>query len=287
MSQIDEYESAFKSADKPVFHLEPISLHHALVVLDVGERHAEDFLDRVRSYLSDIETTESEFKITVVDGDQYDSVEKFLALVKSHEPDLICTYRNLQIPATEYPYSLGVYIDVMTQATATPVMLFPRPELMDESSEFPSEPVNVLAVTDHLAGDSILVSYAARFTKHNGELTLVHVEDQQTFDRYIATIGKIPDIDTDLAREKILHQLLKEPTDYIESCKVGLAEAGLPISVESVVTVGHHLSDYRELLLQRPVDLLVMNTKDEDQLAMHGLAYPLSVEIRKTPLLLI
>ena len=35
------------------------------------------------------------------------------------------------------------------------------------------------------------------------------------------------------------------------------------------------------------VDLLVMNTKDEDQLAMHGLAYPLAVELRQIPLLML
>jgi len=30
-----------------------------------------------------------------------------------------------------------------------------------------------------------------------------------------------------------------------------------------------------------------MNTKDEDQLAMHGLAYPLAIEVRSIPLLLL
>jgi hypothetical protein len=35
------------------------------------------------------------------------------------------------------------------------------------------------------------------------------------------------------------------------------------------------------------VDLLVMNTKDEDHSAMHGLAYPLAVELRGTPLLML
>jgi hypothetical protein len=30
-----------------------------------------------------------------------------------------------------------------------------------------------------------------------------------------------------------------------------------------------------------------MNTKDEDQLAMHGLAYPLAVELRDIPLLML
>ena len=38
---------------------------------------------------------------------------------------------------------------------------------------------------------------------------------------------------------------------------------------------------------EHQVDLLVVNTKDEDQLAMHGLAYALSVELRSTPILML
>jgi hypothetical protein len=53
------------------------------------------------------------------------------------------------------------------------------------------------------------------------------------------------------------------------------------------VTHGHHLSEYRRLVQEHDVDLLVMNTKDEGQLAMHGLAYPLAIEIRSIPLLLL
>ena len=30
-----------------------------------------------------------------------------------------------------------------------------------------------------------------------------------------------------------------------------------------------------------------MYTKDEDQMAMHGVAYPLAVELRETPLLML
>ncbi len=30
-----------------------------------------------------------------------------------------------------------------------------------------------------------------------------------------------------------------------------------------------------------------MHTKDEDQMAMHGMAYPLAIELRQIPLLLL
>ena len=38
---------------------------------------------------------------------------------------------------------------------------------------------------------------------------------------------------------------------------------------------------------EHEIDLLVFNTKDDDQLAMHGLAYPLAVEVRGIPILML
>ena len=51
--------------------------------------------------------------------------------------------------------------------------------------------------------------------------------------------------------------------------------------------MGNSLSDYREIVDSRQVDLVVMHTRDDDQQAMHGLAYPLTIELRETPMLLI
>ena len=59
------------------------------------------------------------------------------------------------------------------------------------------------------------------------------------------------------------------------------------IGIESVVTVGHRLSEYAGLIEEHEIDLLVFNTKDDDQLAMHGLAYPLAIELRQIPLLML
>ena len=195
--------------------------------------------------------------------------------------------RDLKTSAKEHPYSLGTYIDVLTQATTIPVMLFPR-EVVDSDVEGNWDDSNsVMAVTDHLAGEDRLVSYAAQLTEPNGKLFLMHVEDQATFERYMRTIEKIPAIDTDTARQEILDQLLEDPMDYIKSCAKVLHDHALPLEVIPHVTIGRIMADYRRLIDEHEVDVLVMNTKDEDQLAMHGLAYPLSVEIRETPLLLL
>ena len=116
---------------------------------------------------------------------------------------------------------------------------------------------------------------------------LAHVEDERSFGRFIDAISKIDAIDTDTARERILAQMLKEPGDYIRSCKEEIITHRPSVRVEKIVTVGGRLAEFRRLIAKYSVDLLVMHTKDEDQSAMHGLAYPLAVELRETPLLLL
>ena len=107
------------------------------------------------------------------------------------------------------------------------------------------------------------------------------------FDRYVDAISKIPSIDTEEARETIKQQLLKEPHDYVGSCAAKLREVGLPLKVEEIVAMGHHVSEVRRLVDDHGVDLLILQTKDEDQLAMHGLAYPLVIELRHVPILML
>jgi hypothetical protein len=57
--------------------------------------------------------------------------------------------------------------------------------------------------------------------------------------------------------------------------------------VNEIISLGHRLRTYVELVESHTVSLLVLNTKDEDQHAMHGLAYPLAVELRQIPLLML
>lgn len=85
----------------------------------------------------------------------------------------------------------------------------------------------------------------------------------------------------------IKERLLKEPLDYINSCQQTLAQQGLALQLEQIVTLGHRLAQFKQLIVDHRVDLLVLNTKDQDQLAMHGLAYPLAVELRQLPLLML
>jgi hypothetical protein len=283
MTNIDQFESIFKKADKQKFQLEKVDLDTVLVVSDADQQLTEQFMDQVVDFL-DNTLLESKINWHLICGHEHHAVSDVIARIDQLKPDLVCTFRNLHAPVADYPYSLGVYLDVLSQATDIPILVLPGPY---RQAVIPTNTNTVMAIADHLTGDHHLVSYAARLTTAKGRLLLAHVEDQTVFERYMETISKIPSIETDAAREAIMDQLLAEPHDFISSCSQVISEAGLPIEIIEMVTFGHSLKDYQRLIEEHHVDLLVLNTKQEDQLAMHGLAYPLCVELQDSPILML
>ena len=286
MTNVDQFESMFRSASREVFRLDRINIKSVLVVTDRNEEMARCFGDQLRQFLK-VLSADEKVQWRDVDGSEFRTAGELLALVESAAPELICTYRNLHSGAWKWPYSLGTHVDLLTQHTDIPVMLLPHPEAGRSAEHAIKNTDTVMAIADHLTGDNRLVNYGVRFTENDGTLWLTHVEDQATFGRYIGVISKIPTIDTDEAREAVREQLLKEPQDYIDDCVEVLRAAGTHVKVEHLVVFGHHLSEYKQLIEQHQVDLLVLNTKDEDQLAMHGIAYALAVELRQIPLLML
>jgi hypothetical protein len=171
--------------------------------------------------------------------------------------------------------------------TDVPILLIPNPREDADYARRMRNTDSVMAITDHLTGDHRLVNYATALTQPGGTLTLTHVEDSHNLERMLEAISKIPEIDTDTAREELTKQLLKDPAEYIVSCQQVLQQAQVDVEIERSVTLGHRLKEHIQLVEQRRTDLLVLNTKDDDQLAMHGLAYPLAVQLRRTPLLML
>jgi len=286
MTNVDQFESAFRSAAKIPFSYEQVSLRKVLVITDVDASKARDFGDLCRAFLSFLSDDEA-VQWQELAGAQYATVRELLEHVEQFRPDLICTYRNLHSRAWQWPYSLGAYVDLLTQVTAVPVLLVPHPDAEYALERALKSRKSVMALTDHLTGDAHLVNYAVGVTEEGGTLFLTHIEDREVYERYVDVIGKIPSIDTENARGEILEQLLKEPSDYIDSCAEVLSSHAVPVTVEKLVGLGHHLAECLKLVEEKHVDLVVFNTKDADQLAMHGLAYPLAVEMRQIPLLML
>lgn len=286
MSRFDQFASIFKSASKEVYTYTRIDLNKVLVITDLDAEETRRFADDVHTFLSVVhEHDETTWEHYATTRDQ--DVSSLLQEIESRRPDLICCYRNLHGRARRYPFSLGAQVDVLTQATTTPVLLLPFPT--DDGRLAPSceNTDRVMVLTDHLTGSDKLIDYGARFTSTDGTLVLAHLEDDAVYQRYLDVIGKIPGLDTDVATERIPIQLLKEPADYIRTVRTVIEEKLRSIDVEKVVRMGHRVADCQALVDEFGIDLVVMNTKDDEQLAMHGLAYPLAIELRSVPLLML
>lgn len=282
MTNIDQFESAFKAADKPQFRYEAIPMRR--VALIAAPARFESFRAHAAAYLRQL-APETGGTVSEIVCPPDLTTEAIVQQIANHEPELVCTYRHLHGGSDTHPYSLGTHLDVLTQETRYPVLVLPDPH----GDWVPTtDPLGcVMAITDHLTGDHHLVSMAARMVRAGGCLWLTHVEDEATLERYLGTIAKLPQIDTDTARIALTRQLLKEPHDYIASCREGLQVARPDLQLAEEVALGHHLNDYKRLVSDHAVNLLVMNTKDDEQLAMHGMAYALAVELRQLPLLLL
>ena len=286
MTKVDQFESVFRSAFKEIFIYRKIDFKKILIVTDLSVGDAPLFANKIQQFAHTIHIENHVQWKTLSKEDFHDTVT-LLSLVDAYQPDLIFTYRNLHSAAWRYPHSLGEFLDVLVNKTQAPVVVVPHPESEQVQQHAMKNTDSVMLITDHLTNDHDLINYAARFTQNKGKLILMHIECEDTFSRYITAISKIPSIDTQDAEVKLRHQLLKGPRDYISTVHEILEKEQLPITIVEIVGFGHHLEEYRKYIAQYQVDLLVMNTKDKQQMAMHGLAYPLAVELRQIPLLMI
>lgn len=281
--QIDEFESMFKRAEREPFVFADIPLRSVALITDRNRDDSQAIQESLSTFLPRLETVET---WRLIGAGDYQNVGELLAHIDAEQTDLIVTYRHLQEESLVPQHSLGVYLDVLTQTTSIPVLVLPGTSTQPKSLE--GRTCNrVMVVTDHISGDNRLINYGVRMCASGGTIWLCHVEDDTVFNRYMNVIGRIPEIETDRARDLIGKQILKDAEDFIQTCIAELHDKGPNISYHSSVTQGHHLTEYRELIDNHDVDLLVANTKDEDQLAMHGMTYSISVELGDVPMLLL
>jgi hypothetical protein len=281
--KLDEFESRFERAAKEVFEYKEVKYQRVLLITDMVEKNAIDLRDSLKIALCGIE---DDAAWGLVIAGQFDQAKRLIEKIDEFKPDIIVTYRNLRHRNKQQDYTLGIYVDVLTQATLMPVLIIPYPD--EEGFQgLLSKLSNVLIISDHVQGDFHLVDSALPFSGGEGVLRLAHIEDKVVYDRYMGEINKIPDIPTTHAKEAILTMLLKEPVDYIKSCAEILKEKLPSLKVEYDVKLGHCLEETKKLVQDHDIGLVVANTKDENQLAMHGDAYAIAVELRKVPLLLL
>lgn len=283
MLDLDQVESQFRATVTVKPELKRPEIRTVVVASDTTEAGAEPLLEVVRGFLL---AADEEIEWRILSGDDTRNVSQMVETVTAARPDLVVAPRHMFEDEVDLPHSLGTHADMLTQAIAPPVLLIPHPR----SPNFPraTEPLEkVLVVTDHIVGDDRLVSWALRFVEQQGHLHLAHIEDDLVFERYIEAISKIPDLDTEIATNKIEARLLGEARRYIEDIASELARTHPEVTIEAVVERGHTVQDHARLVRDGGVGLVVMNTKDDTQQAMHGVAYSLAVELVHIPLLML
>ena len=281
--KLDDFEAVFKSSVKTRFVFQRPELVTILVMTDLPAGEAALLQGTLKHFFAGID---GDLTWHIAGQGDYRSVPECLGVIENVRPDMVVTYRHLWGSTKPLLYSLGSFVDTMTQATQTPVMLLP-PTQRSDFAERMSTLKRVLVVTDALIGDDRLVNWGARVCPTDGTLYLAHVEDDATFEYYMNIVSMIPDIDTDLTVKRIKEKLLGRPADYIDSIVGPLRAAGVHCALEPLVTMGHALTDYKRLVAEHDIDLVVLNTKDERQYAMHGMAHAIAVELQELPMLLL
>ena len=97
----------------------------------------------------------------------------------------------------------------------------------------------------------------------------------------------LPEIDTESARSFLREQMYKDAQNFFSVIDQNIRDQNLAIDVQASFRMGHKLRTYVSIAAENNVELVVIQGKDEDQIAMHGLSYPLAVELNHLPLLIV
>jgi len=283
MAKLDDFESVFRSAVKDPFHFAPPAVHSALLLSDAPGADNRNLASALSGFLA---SGHGEIAVDLAEFAREDPISSVLERIAMTSCDLIVCFRHLLGHGKGLRHSLGSAVDTLTQELAIPVLLLPDREQLDFEAHL-GNTSRVLVITDHLTGDDRLVNWAAYFCQNGGSLFLAHIEDELTFRHYSDALSKISGIDTDATLERLQSKLLQMPSDYISTVEDVLREHEFDEHIESIVKMGRAVGDFKAIVEERNVELVVMNTRDEDQLAMAGMTYALAVELRDRPLLLL
>jgi nucleotide-binding universal stress UspA family protein len=276
--KIDDFESLFRSAAKPVFEYQEVRL--ARVVLVSDQEDARGLAEAVEAFFRHLDVAADHLALVTLGSSDWSDVATLLRRIEQISPELVVTHRLLRDDRSLH-HSLGSVVDTLTQAIDVPVLLLP-----DRAGAL--DPVRtVMVVTDHLTGDHRLVSWAVHLAPDDGTVVLAHIEEEPFLEHILEAIGRIQGVPTERTREQLGAKLLERPRDYIQAVAAELAARGIHEKVVPVVRLGEPISEYRGLASEHGVNLLICNTKDPRQRAMEALSHALAVELRDLPLLLL
>lgn len=284
MRSLGEFESLFKRALREKYQYKNLDISRIMLITDLEGGLLDDFENKVKGFLT-VSLGNRNFEMSRLGRNDFSSWASLEDHLDRFKPDFIVSYRLLRVSDVRINTSLGVYIDTLSQKTNYPILVMPNPHLVTYEPPLDNAGYVVVA-TEHLYRDHDLVDTAVGFTPDQGKLLLVHIEDDDTFKYYVNAIERIPSINSDKAVESLKEQLESAPRHYMESVAEELQIRKPGVLVEMETGFGHLINHYTELVKGKDVRILVFQTKDDTQLAMHSLGYSLAIQFSEIPVLL-
>ena len=278
MLKLDHFASLFRAADKEQIVIPDISIRQILLVTDMNQEDSLQIWEKWKGLF------DPSVDIRIFDAEISLHLPSLIEAMKHVECDLVVTYRCLHSDAWQYPYAIGSYVEVLTQIIPFPVLLMPHPH---QNTDTYTKPKNLLLFSSELTQESELVGFANAFVASKDEsLIMIQMDDKATYDRIFDIISKIPQIDTDDAQYYIQERRSLEMKDWVTRCIDFLEQKGNAPHMSYMDIYDPSMKKCASLIEEHQADLLIINTKDDEQLAIHGLAYPIMVQFRNIPLLL-
>ncbi len=280
--ELDNFTSQFKSAFKEGFNYSEVKVSNICLITSLGIEHSKRTQENVSSLLPEYS---EQYEWSILLDSQFASIQDMLKQIEICKPDLIVVERAIKTPEQDILYGLSPYIETITQVINTPILLLPANGLNLPSDK--SKDTKILVAAHHLIDSQGLINWGVFFAKPNGQIYLNHIEDRHTFKRYIEVIEKIPEIDSDIATKTIYDELLKLPTEFIETVRNELASKFPEIEILGLVKISHALSEIKHAMEGKEIDLLIVNSKDPSHLAMDAMSYECAIEFKNKHILML
>ena len=183
MDRVDEFESLFRSADKPQFEYRELQIERVALVTDLDAAGTAELERAVRSFLEPLPGI-ADATLACIAGDDFDNADTLLGKLGDVGADFVVSYRNVKGSDRSGRSTLGSYIHILSQETAVPLLLLPDPDSPQFRERLASDGP-VMVMTEALTGDSTLINSGLLFCREGGSLYLSHIESGPIFERYV------------------------------------------------------------------------------------------------------
>lgn len=285
MPTIDEFESRFRRAIKPLYDYEEISISSVVLVLD-GKAISDEDLENIKRCTKAIfGLNDPDLRIETFNISEFTSVVDCIRNIRALNPDLIISERLLGLPDTTLP-SIGAYVDSFSYRVDCPVCIVPF-NFLKRNYEKCEALKNIMVLSESIQGDSKLVNFALNFVSIGTKLVLTDMINGKTFNYYIELVSKIASIETEPAREELQKLIVKMASEFEDDCITKLEEIMPDLAVAKHIDFAYKVQDYLNILNEHKADILIINSRTDEEKNLNTIAHSLAISVTDIPVMLI